>query len=68
MSRSVASLAYCMLALGSVVACLLMAVDPALALGGEPQHSPAPLIGVGLPIAGGVVVALLLVRRFRKHG
>jgi len=31
-----------------------------------PRGAPAPLMGVGLPMAGGVLLALLLVRRFRQ--
>ena len=31
-----------------------------------PRPGPAPLIGVGLPMAGGLLLAFLLVRRFRQ--
>jgi hypothetical protein len=35
---------------------------------GRPSSRPAPaaLIGLGLPAAGGVLIALALVRRFRR--
>src|SRR5262245_61752097 len=32
---------------------------------GQMNAGPAPLIGVGLPMAAGVVLAILLARRFR---
>jgi len=63
----------------AVVAIPFLAADLALAQGGNnnggggnqnqnnnPKRGPAPLIGVGLPAAGGVLLALLLVRRFRQ--
>lgn len=47
-------------------------VDPALAqscypfgCGGQPRGAPAPLIGVGLPIAGAAFAALVIIRHFR---
>jgi hypothetical protein len=44
-------------------------VDAAFALGnGGTSPAPAPLIGVGGPIAGAVVATLYLVRRFRRRG
>ena len=32
-----------------------------------PQRAPAPLIGVGLPMVGTALLALLLVRRLRRR-
>jgi hypothetical protein len=59
--------------LGAAVAslALLAAVDPAFAqcfprgACASPEPAPGPLIGVGLPLAGAVVAALLVVRHFR---
>jgi hypothetical protein len=55
------------LALAGFVA--LVTFDPAFAIGGTPSPGPAPLIGVGLPIVGGVLAAVLLVVwRLRQKG
>ena len=40
--------------------------EPALALALPPRGGPGPLIGIGLPLAGLVVAALVLARRYRK--
>ena len=59
------------------IAIIALMVDPAVAQvpkgpppgvpkGPPPKGAPAPLIGVGLPMVGSVLVALLLVRRFRR--
>ena len=39
---------------------------PVNSQGNGARPAPAPLMGVGLPMAGGVLLALLLVRRFRQ--
>jgi hypothetical protein len=71
MLRSVASFLVCLLcavALGGLAAFLLGTIDPALAqrVSGT-RGGPAPLIGVGLPIAGAVIATVLLARRFRRR-
>ena len=60
---------WAMVILGSVgvAATALIVADPAFA-GRVPRGGPAPLIGVGLPIIGGVLIALEFVRRFRRKG
>jgi hypothetical protein len=35
---------------------------------GNVRPSPAPLLGVGLPLAGGALLAIALVRRYRRKG
>lgn len=56
--------------LGVVAATSIVVADPALAFAKPNPPSlrpaPAPLIGVGLPLVGGVLAALALVRRFRR--
>ena len=56
--------------MGVVAAILVVIADPALAqLRPVPstRPGPAPLIGVGLPlVVGGVLAAIMLVRRFRR--
>ena len=44
-------------------------VPPYIPSGNAPGYvgAPAPLIGLGLPVAAGVLIALGLVRRFRRH-
>ena len=50
--------------LGAAAAAVVFA-DPALAER-IPRPGPAPLLGVGLPLLGGVLGTLLLVRRYRR--
>ena len=40
--------------------------DSALAFARPPHPAPAPLVGVGLPLAGFVLAAIALVQRFRR--
>lgn len=44
----------------------LSVVDPAFADRTIPRGGPAPLIGVGLPLLGGVLATLFVVRCFRR--
>jgi hypothetical protein len=48
-----------------ILAVAVIATDPAWAQR-VPRGGPAPLIGAGLPLLGGVLAALVLVRRFRR--
>ena len=48
---------------GMVVMVSVVMTDPALAV---VRPGPAPLIGVGLPLVGGVLAAIMVVRRFRR--
>lgn len=52
---------------GVAAAIGLSVVDPAFAQR-IPRGGPAPLIGVGLPLLGGVLATLFVVRRFRRKG
>ena len=69
MTPRILCLWFCTLALVSFAACL-WGFDLAFALGGEPPRAPraapAPLIGLGAPIVGAVVVTLYLARFFRR--
>jgi hypothetical protein len=61
----------CGVALAGIVALVLgLAIFPDLLLAGGTRISPgpAPLIGVGLPIAGAVVAAVLVARHYRRKG
>lgn len=52
--------------LGGLSVVLLAMFEPALA--NDPiRGAPGPLIGIGLPIAGVVLVALMVARSFRRN-
>lgn len=55
---------------GAGIFALGLAVFPELVFAGPvpPNPGPAPLIGVGLPIAGAVVAAVLVARHYRRKG
>lgn len=48
-----------------VAAAAVLIGDPAFAQR-DPRPSPAPLLGVGLPLLGGVLGTMILIRRFRR--
>jgi hypothetical protein len=48
-----------------IAAAAVIFADPALAER-IPRPGPAPLLGVGLPLLGGVLGTMLLVRRYRR--
>jgi hypothetical protein len=51
----------------AIAALALMGLfDPAFAFARPPRPTPVPLIGVGLPLAGCVLAALAIARRFRR--
>jgi hypothetical protein len=50
---------------GGAAIVLAETLEPALALARPPRGGPGPLIGMGLPLAGLVVAALAVARRFR---
>jgi hypothetical protein len=55
------------LLLGTAVVVALSLSDPSFAqIGGRLTGAPAPLIGIGLPVAGLVVGAIWLVRRAKN--
>jgi hypothetical protein len=52
---------------GTAVLAVLALTDPTFAqIGGRLTGAPAPLIGIGLPVAGLVVGAIWLVRRAKN--
>jgi hypothetical protein len=57
---------YCLTIAGGAAVVLAATLDPALALARPPRGGPGPLIGMGLPLAGLVVAALAVARRFRS--
>lgn len=71
MDRSVAQAAFVVLAALVVSLVGFIAADPAIACfppwacTTTPQPAPAPLIGVGLPVAGAAFAALVIIRHFR---
>jgi hypothetical protein len=46
----------------------LIAAEPALAFARPPRGAPAPLLGIGLPLAGGVLALVMLARRYKGKG
>lgn len=48
-----------------VAAAAAVIADPAIA-SLTPRPGPAPLLGVGLPLLGGVLGTMILIRRFRR--
>lgn len=54
------------LSCAGVAAVVLIATDPALAELRNPRPGPAPLLGVGLALVGGVLGTMMLVRRYRR--
>ena len=57
--------AYCLTIFGAAAILLTGMLEPALALARPPRGAPGPLIGIGLPLAGLVVAAVALARRWR---
>jgi hypothetical protein len=51
---------------GVAAAIGLSVVDLAFAADRIPRGGPAPLLGVGLPLIGGVLATVFVVRRFRR--
>ena len=51
---------------GVAAAVALIVADPAFAQLRDPRPGPAPLLGVGLALVGGVLGTVLLVRRYRR--
>lgn len=62
--RSLGGWAYSVAVLGGFAVALVAMVEPALAQ--FIRGGPAPLIGVGLPFAGVVLVAVMVARSFRR--